>query len=87
MHDSYDTSDPLGLLMAEWSQIAIWFWALMISAVVLTWFNTSYGEVVAIAAVGFPLIKLGPTLVVAANEVRKELRRPRPAPEDDSTSP
>ena len=87
MHDSYDTSDPLGLLMAEWNQIAIWFWALLIAAVVLTWFQTPYGLVVAVAGVGFPIIKLGPTLVVVANELRKELRRPRPAPQDDSTSP
>lgn len=83
MHDSYDTSDPLGLLMAEWSQIAIWFWGLLITAGVLTWFQTPYGTLMAAAAVGFPLTKLGPTLVVTANELRKELRRPRPAPQDD----
>ena len=87
MHDSYDTTDPLGMLMAEWSQVAIWFWALLIAAGLLTWFQTPYGVVMAAAAVGFPLIKLGPTLLVTANELRKELRRQSEAPEDDSTSP
>ncbi len=87
MHDSYDTSDPLGLLMAEWSQVAIWFWSLLIAAGFLTWFQTPYGGVLAAAAVGFPLVKLGPTLVVTANELRKELRRPQAAPPDDSAEP
>ena len=87
MHDSYDTADPLGLLMAEWNQIAIWFWALLIAAGFLSWFQTPYSGVMAAAAVGIPLLKLGSTLVVTANELRKELRRPQPAPEADSTAP
>ncbi len=86
MHDSYDTSDPLGLLMTEWSQIAIWFWALLIATGILSWFQAPYVTVMAAAAVGFPLTKLGPTLVVTANELRKELRRSQADPQEDSTT-
>lgn len=76
MPTDFDTSDPLGLLMAEWAQVSTWFWVFLGAAAVAAGFLPSFTPVVAAAAVGLPILKLGHTVVIVGNELRKETQRP-----------
>ena len=74
----YDTEDPLGMLMQEWNQMQTLFWGLLVLGTVMTGLSTRLGELGAglgpsmlVAALGLPLIKLGPTVVIVGNELRK----------------
>ncbi len=81
---TYDNTDPLGLLMTEWSLMTYSFWAMLIagaSALLLqdrigAW-SMSLGIVLVVAALGLPLLKCGQTLVIVGNELRKQ---PQPPP-------
>ena len=74
MPPEFDTSDPLGALMTEWRQIAAWFWFGLAAAVVFALLLPDVAWVVGVAALGFPLIQLGHTIVIVGNELRKNQR-------------
>ena len=76
MAKDFDADDPLQLLMQEWGHIATWFWSLLLGAtlclgVVQDPSMKTLGWVLLVSALGLPLLKLGPTLIISANEIRK----------------
>ncbi len=76
MPPTHDSHDPLELLLHEWSQVSLLFWVLLTAgAIALATLGDSHGPAVGVvliaAAVGVPLLKLGPTLVIVGNEMRK----------------
>ena len=76
MPTDYETSDPLQLLMVEWSQVGRWFWVFLAAGAVAMFALPSYpGLPVLLAAAGLgnALLRLGATVIITANEVRKEL--------------
>ena len=67
--------DPLELLMQEWALISTWFWLLLLGATACLFGPSNvpmFGWALMAAALGLPLLKLGPTLIIVANELRKE---------------
>lgn len=77
MSPDYDTSDPLQLLMAEWTQAGRWFWVFLgASALALLLLPRFPNLALLIAGAGFGqvLLRFGSTVIVATNELRKELR-------------
>ena len=74
MTQEYDTSDPLGALMADWRATGTWFWFGMAVAAGLTFIKPEIAWIVALAAVGLPLVHLGQTVVIVGNELRKTQR-------------
>ena len=77
MAKDLDGHDPLELLMQEWALISTWFWLLLLGATACM-FGPSHlpilGCALMAAALGLPLLKIGPTLVIVANELRKQAK-------------
>ena len=82
MAPDYDTSDPLGALMADWRVTETWFWFGMALAVGMTFLKAELAWIVALATVGMPLIHLGKTVVIVGNELRKS-QRTRPTDSEE----
>lgn len=78
MAPEYDSVDPLGLLMEEWGQVTTWFWIFVAAASLCAILLPLFVVPMAAVAVGLPLTKLGHTIVIAANEIRKELAQSEP---------
>ena len=80
MAKDFDADDPLQLLMQEWAHISTWFWCLLLGATLCLGLVQDSGVnvlgwVLLASALGLPLLKLGPTLIILANELRKHTRR------------
>lgn len=79
MPQDFDTSDPLGALMAEWRQITMQLWIGVVAAALLSFAGTPFTSVawVVVAAVlGMAIVQLGQTVVIVGNELRKSLTSP-----------
>jgi len=79
MVKDFDANDPLQLLMQEWAYISTWFWSLLLGATICLGVVQDpgmkvLGWVLLVSALGLPLLKLGPTLIILANELRKHTR-------------
>ena len=79
MVKDFDANDPLQLLMHEWTHISTWFWSLLLGAALCLGIVQDpgmkmLGWVLLVSALGLPLLKLGPTLIILANELRKHTR-------------
>ncbi len=83
MDTAFDTSDPLGALMAEWKQTAVWFWFALAAALILQFVKPEIAWIVGVAAIGMPIIHLGQTVVIVGNELRKRQRAERESSELD----
>lgn len=80
MKADYETTDPLQLLMAEWKETNWWFFGLLATALFARVTIPTLPELsllLAAFALGLVLLKLGTSLLVIANELRKELRGSR----------
>ena len=76
MVKDFDADDPLQLLMQEWAHLSTWFWSLLLGATLCLGVVQEpglkvLGWVLLVSALGLPLLKLGPTLIILANELRK----------------
>lgn len=63
--------------MQEWALISTWFWLLLLGATACLFGPSNvplFGGALMAAALGLPLLKLGPTLVIVANELRKQAK-------------
>lgn len=75
MTADYDATEPLQLLMEEWNQVGRWFWVFLAAAGVTMLTGYPWVSLLLVAAgLGNALLRLGSTVIVAANELRKELR-------------
>jgi hypothetical protein len=79
MVKDFDANDPLQLLMHEWVHISTWFWSLLLGAALCLGIVQDpgmkmLGWILLVSALGLPLLKLGPTLIILANELRKHTR-------------
>ncbi|HIF41153.1 MAG TPA: hypothetical protein EYQ74_08645 [Planctomycetes bacterium] len=89
MAKDFEASDPLQLLMQEWAHISTWFWSLLLAAalclgVVQDPGIKTLGWVLLVSALGLPLLKLGPTLIILANELRKHTGKQAEDSQSDS---
>ncbi|MDA1266364.1 MAG: hypothetical protein O2816_14895 [Planctomycetota bacterium] len=82
MTPEYDTSDPLGALMADWRATGSWFWFGMAVAAGLTFVKPEFAWIVALSSIGMPVVQLGQTVVIVGNELRKS-QRGRPTKSDE----
>lgn len=79
----FDTSDPLGALMAEWRNAHMIFWIGVAGAGVLT--MTAYAKLawlLGLVVLGMLLVLLGQSVVICANELRKTGRTAPQRPDD-----
>jgi hypothetical protein len=89
MAKDIDSGDPLQLLMQEWAHISTWFWSLLLGAAICLGVVQDpgmkmLGWVLLVSALGLPLLKLGPTLIILANELRKHTSRQVDGTQSDS---
>ena len=72
MSSEFDTSDPLGALMAEWRQTSNLFWAGAVATGILIF--TPFSQLawlLGLVLLGMLQLMLGQSVVIVGNELRK----------------